>query len=125
MTPNPASEPTVSEPAAIETAAGVAPVSEPPAGGGEAISPSQLPAGRPPERINHIPVHLTAIRGIGESRAYKLEEIDIDSLEKLASATPEQISQALKGVKVEQAAQFIEKAKQLLASRQPAAAPPE
>jgi predicted flap endonuclease-1-like 5' DNA nuclease len=59
---------------------------------------------------------LTSIPGIGEARAYQLEAAGVDSLEKLAAATPEDLVQTLKGVKVDLAARFIADAKQLLAS---------
>jgi hypothetical protein len=61
-------------------------------------------------------VPLTAIGGIGEARARRLAGIGLDSIEKLADAAPEDVAKALEGVSVEKAAEFIERAKQLLAS---------
>lgn len=57
---------------------------------------------------------LTAIPGIGEARAYQLESIGIDSLEKLAAAVPGDIAQALKGVTIEMATRFIKDSNQLM-----------
>ena len=59
---------------------------------------------------------LTAISGIGEARTRQLAEIGIDSIEKLAAASPQDVAQ-LRGVDVEMAAQFIAQAKALVASR--------
>lgn len=59
---------------------------------------------------------LTAINGIGEVRARRLVMIGIDSIEKLATAVPEDVAKALEAVSLEKAAEFIEIAKQLLVS---------
>ena len=58
---------------------------------------------------------LVTILGIGEARALQLENGGIDSLDKLAQATPNDIVQLLKGVTEELATRFIEEAKQILA----------
>lgn len=62
---------------------------------------------------------LTAIPGIGEARARRLAEAGIDSVEKLATAAPEDVAQALRraGVAAQYAARFIEEARRLLSSR--------
>lgn len=59
---------------------------------------------------------LTAMAGIGERRARQLAEIGIISIEGLAAAAPEDVARAMKGVSVKNAANFIGRARQLLAS---------
>jgi len=64
------------------------------------------------------PPPITVIDGIGEKRAERLAAMGIDSMEKLAAATPEIVAPVLGGVPVDVAlklaAQFIEEAKKLL-----------
>lgn len=64
-------------------------------------------------------IPLTAIQGIGKARARRLAEAGIDSVEKLVSAAPEDVAQALRraGVAAQYAARFIEEARRLLSSR--------
>lgn len=61
---------------------------------------------------------LTAIPGIGEARARRLAEVGIDSIEKLATAAPEEVARALRkvGVSAKYVARFVEEARRLLAS---------
>lgn len=61
---------------------------------------------------------LTVIPGIGEARARRLAEAGIDSIEKLATATPEEVARALRkvGVSAKHVARLIEEARRLLAS---------
>lgn len=56
---------------------------------------------------------LTAINGINEANVQQLMMIGIDSIEKLATATVEDVTKVLDGVSVEKANEFIERAKQL------------
>ncbi len=64
------------------------------------------------------PALLTDVAGLGEARASRLAQRGIDSIDKLARATPEQVAKALKGTGVspQHAADFIEKANQLMSS---------
>lgn len=66
---------------------------------------------------------LNAILGIGEARAPQLEKGGIDSLNKLAQATPNDIVQILKGVSKELAARFIAEAKQIVEAQRSDTAP--
>jgi len=59
-------------------------------------------------------IPLTAIRSIGEARARQLAEIEIDSIAKLAAASPQDVAQ-IRGGDVEMAAQCIANAKVLIA----------
>jgi predicted RecB family nuclease len=68
-------------------------------------------------------IPLTAIRGIGEARARQLAEIGIESIEKLATALPQDVRQ-IRGVDVDMAAQFIAQAKVPVASRRGEMGPP-
>jgi DNA-binding beta-propeller fold protein YncE len=68
-------------------------------------------------RVEAAPVPpLTAMAGIGERRARQLAEIGITSIEGLAAAAPEDVARAMKGVSVKNAANFIGRARQILAS---------
>ncbi len=62
---------------------------------------------------------LTNISGIGNARARRLAEIGIDSIEKLAAAAPEEVATALNGISASTAAEFIQRAKQLLTAAKP------
>ncbi len=66
-----------------------------------------------PERIESPPI--TAVKGIGEKMAGRLASIGIGSLEDLAEATPERITE-VKGISEDQAARFIAEARELLRS---------
>jgi hypothetical protein len=82
---------------------------------GTAAVTTQVPqAPQPPQAPAASMLPLTSIPGIGEARARQLQAVGIDSLEKLASAAPEDIVQALKGVKQELATDFIKEAQQLI-----------
>src|SRR5205807_5324958 len=65
---------------------------------GTAAVTTQVPQASQVPAASMLP--LTSIPGIGEARSYQLEAVGIDSLEKLAAATPEDIVQTLKGIKV-------------------------
>lgn len=55
---------------------------------------------------------LTAVKGIAESFASQLSAMNIDSIEKLAAARPEEIA-AIRGVSSKMAAAWIEEAQRL------------
>jgi hypothetical protein len=59
---------------------------------------------------------VTVISGIGQQRARRLEESGIDSIQKLATAAPQDVARLLLGVSVEMAVRFIEDARRLLES---------
>jgi predicted flap endonuclease-1-like 5' DNA nuclease len=63
------------------------------------------------------PLPLTAIAGIGPAREKQLREAGIDSVQKLAMADPDVVTNALTGVSAENAPHFIEEAKKLLSER--------
>jgi DNA-binding beta-propeller fold protein YncE len=93
--------------------------------GGEALSPPSIPAQpvmvSPSSLTSLIPEsqvvgpapQLTDIRGIGEARARQLTAIGIDSVEKLAESTPEQVAE-IQFITKTLAAQIIEQAKSSL-----------
>jgi hypothetical protein len=62
------------------------------------------------------PPTLTDVVGIGKSRETQLIRAGIDSLEKLASATPTAVARAMTGVSIMHAPHFIEGARALLES---------
>jgi len=84
------------------------------------ITPRRIPAGR-----NRLDVDVAAtppvtdISGIGDARARRLAEFGIDSIEKLAAATSEEVATALSGISARTATEFIESAKQLLMAAKP------
>src|SRR5260221_1635643 len=84
-----------------------------------AVTPQDTQASQPSQAPAASILSLTSIPGIGEARANQLKAVGIDSLEKLATATPEDIVQPLKGVILEVAARFIKEAQQLIAPPPP------
>ncbi len=60
---------------------------------------------------------ITAIAGIGEARARRLAAIGIDTIDKLAAASPTAIAQAISGVTSKMASDFVVEAQHILASR--------
>jgi hypothetical protein len=58
---------------------------------------------------------ITDVNGIGDGRAKQLTKAGIDSLEKLAKASPEDVAGVLNAVSVEMAIRFIEDASDLIA----------
>jgi DNA-binding beta-propeller fold protein YncE len=71
-----------------------------------------IPAETPAEKVTSAS-ELTVIKGIGQARAEQLAEIGIDTIAKLANASPEQIAQAVKGVSVKTATDFIDQARRI------------
>jgi predicted flap endonuclease-1-like 5' DNA nuclease len=68
----------------------------------------------PPATVAHV-ARLTDIHGIGERRAQQLTDIGIDSVEKLAVATPESVLK-IKFITHEMATRIIAEAKSLTSS---------
>jgi hypothetical protein len=70
------------------------------------VKPKPAPKPAPPP--------LTAIAGIGKPRATQLVRAGIDSVEKLAAASPAAVANAVRGVSVKNAPHFINAARSLL-----------
>jgi|GEM_PF-2454587 len=82
-----------------------------------AISPREIPVETQP--LPSAPAGLTpltAVKGIGETRARQLAEIGIDSAEKLAAAKPEDVAQIPGIFSVDMATQLIGEANALVSS---------
>ncbi len=107
----PAATPTETEPTApadIPATEATAPLLPPvPA---ELVVPSEISV----QEANAM-LPITTIKGIGEGRAKQLAKIGIDSMAKLAAASPEQIAESLRGVSVKIATGFIEEARKVSA----------
>ena len=58
---------------------------------------------------------ITTIAGIGEARAKGLAAIGLDTIDKLAAADPEAIVQAISGVTLKMASDFVDEAQRILA----------
>lgn len=65
------------------------------------------------------PPPLTALAGIGEPRAAQLIRAGIDSMEKLAAASPADVAKAMVGVSIRNAPHFIAAARKLIEEPQP------
>jgi hypothetical protein len=70
------------------------------------------PVPKPPTKPVSPP--LTAIAGIGKRRAEQLIHAGIDSMEKLATASPADVANAMAGVSIKNAPHFIDAARKLL-----------
>lgn len=71
-------------------------------------------AASPKSASRSTPPPLTAIEGIGERRATQLMRAGIDSIEKLALASPAAVADAVTGVSIKNALHYIDAARDLL-----------
>ncbi len=110
--------PTIVSSSGASNASRTVPSTAPSTINGPATPPSPAIATAQPQTMAITTESLTTVPGIGEARAFQLQSIGIDSLAKLAAASPDDIVQTLKGVKSELAARFITEAQQIISAQQ-------